>query len=153
MPSDKTIGGGDDSFNTFSRKPVPASTSRVPYSAISSRAWSTKSELVPTDSSSTLNSSSPVKRMPPTTTPAATTPSVRNSSTLCSTEYESSPTSAPVSKASSFSARLVAAPDLDSLRYWLSDSQSTMEKRANSSLLYTRRRRSVPLWSSLTTQC
>merc|ERR1711924_389515 len=64
MPSDKAIGGGDDSFNTFfsetgAGKHVP----RCIYL-----------DLEPTVISTTPSSSSPARRMQPTTTLVATTP-------------------------------------------------------------------------------
>merc|ERR1712188_342505 len=65
-----------------------ASTSHVPSSSIWNQLLSMRSELVLTDNYSTPNSSSLVKKMPPTTTPVVTTPLVRKSSISSSTESE-----------------------------------------------------------------
>merc|ERR1711959_775464 len=73
-----------------------------------------KSELVPTDNSSTQNNLSPVKKMLPTTSLEVTTPSVKKSSISVLTESESLLTNVPVSKVSSFSTPSVVEPDLDS---------------------------------------
>ncbi|KAH8019685.1 hypothetical protein HPB51_021007 [Rhipicephalus microplus] len=48
MPSDKTIGGGDDSFNTFFSKLEPAGTCPALYTLTSNPRLSTKSVLAPT---------------------------------------------------------------------------------------------------------
>jgi len=66
-----------------------------------------KSELVLTDNSSTLNSSSPVRKMPLTISPEVTTLSARKSSISASTESESSLITALVSKVSWSSTQLV----------------------------------------------
>merc|ERR1712048_11191 len=90
---------------------VPVSTSPDASSSISSLPLSMRSELVPTDNSSILSNSSPVKKMPPTTSPEVTTPLVRRSSISASTESESLPINALVSKVSSSSTPSVVVPD------------------------------------------
>merc|ERR1719502_585471 len=62
-----------------------------------------RSEPEPTDNSSIQSNSSQVKKMLPTTSPEDTTPLVRKSSISASTESESLPINAQVSKVSSSS--------------------------------------------------
>merc|ERR1712205_275911 len=74
MPSDKTIGGGDDAFNTFfsetgAGKHVP----RAVFLDLSQPSLM-RLELVPTDNSSIQSNLSPVKKMLPTTSPEDITP-------------------------------------------------------------------------------
>uniref|UniRef100_A0A2K5MYJ8 Tubulin alpha 1b n=1 Tax=Cercocebus atys TaxID=9531 RepID=A0A2K5MYJ8_CERAT len=132
MPSDKTIGGGDDSFNTFfsetgAGKHVPRAvfvdleptvigelTSvtqvRSQDAGTGGLSWGAplmKFALAPTASSSTLSSSSQARKMLPITMPEGTTPLARRSLTLCWTEFVSWLTSAPVFRASWFSTALV----------------------------------------------
>merc|ERR1712093_122630 len=90
---------------------VLESTSQELSSSISSQPLSMRSELEPTDNSSIQSSSSPERKMPPTTSPEVTTPLVRKSSISASTESESSLISALVSKVSSFSKPSVVVPD------------------------------------------
>merc|ERR1719456_1871930 len=94
-----------------SQRLVLESMSQDVSSSISSQPSSMRSELVPTDNSSTPSNSSPVKRMPPTTSPEVTTPLVKKLSTSASTESESSPISALVSRASWSSTPSVVVPD------------------------------------------
>merc|ERR1712166_557313 len=81
-----------------------------------------KSEPEPTDNCSIQNNSSPVKKMLPTTSPEDITPSVKKSLISASTESESSPINALVSKVSSSSTPSVEEPvpvsDLSSSRYF-----------------------------------
>lgn len=71
MPSDKTIGGGDDAFNTFFLKRVPEST----YPDVSWWTWNQlllmQCALARTVSFSIPNNSSVEKRMQRTTLPVA----------------------------------------------------------------------------------
>merc|ERR1712100_112490 len=90
---------------------VPESTSQELSSSISSQPLSMRSEPEPTDNSSIQSNSSPERKMPPTTSPEVTTPLVRKSSISASTESESLPISAQVSKVSSFSTPSVVVPD------------------------------------------
>merc|ERR1719498_552393 len=90
---------------------VPVSTSQELSSSISSQPLSMRSEPEPTDNSSTQSNSSPERKMLPTTSPEVTTPLVRKSSISASTESESSPISAQVSKDSSSSTPSVVVPD------------------------------------------
>merc|ERR1711881_671892 len=90
---------------------VPVSTSQEPSSSISSQPLSMRSEPEPTDNSSTQSNLSPVRKMPPTTSPEDITPLVRKSLISASTESESSPISALVSKVSSSSTPSVVVPD------------------------------------------
>merc|ERR1740130_2004441 len=112
MPSDKSIGGGDDAFNTFSPRLVLESMSQEPSSSISSQPLSMRSEPEPTDNCSTQSNSSPERKMPPTTSPEDITPLVRKSLISALTESESSPISALVSKVSSHSPPSVEVPVL-----------------------------------------
>merc|ERR1712216_1074090 len=77
MPSDKSIGGGDDAFNTFfsetgAGKHVP----RAVFLDLSQPSLM-RLELVPTDNSSIQSNLSPVKKMLPTTSPEDITPLVK----------------------------------------------------------------------------
>merc|ERR1712086_614818 len=89
---------------------VLVSTSQEPSSSISSQPLSMRSEPVPTDNSSTQSNSSPVKKMLPTTSPEDITPSVKKSLISASTESESFPINALVSKVSSSSTPSVEEP-------------------------------------------
>merc|ERR1712021_322179 len=104
----------------FSPRLVPVSTSQELYSSISSQPLSMRSEPEPTDNSSIQSNSSPVKKMLPTTSPEDITPLVRKSLISASTESESSPINALVSKVSSSSTPSVEEPvpvsDLSSSR-------------------------------------
>merc|ERR1712072_454801 len=82
---------------------VPVSTYQEPSSLISNQPSSMRSELVPTDYSSIQSNSSQVRKMLPTTSPEDITPSVRKLLISASTESESLPISARVSKVSSSS--------------------------------------------------
>merc|ERR1711935_999380 len=93
---------------------VLASTSQEPSSSISSQPLSMRSEPEPTDNSSIQSNSSQEKKMLPTTSPEDITPLVRKSLISASTESESSPINALVSKVSSSSTPSVEVPDLDS---------------------------------------
>ena len=104
MPSDKTIGGGDDSFNTFFSE--TGAGKHVPRAVFVDPRSSMKFALAPTASSSTLSSSSQARRMLPITMPVATTPLARRSLTLSWTGFASWLTSAQVSRASWFSTAL-----------------------------------------------
>merc|ERR1712072_664698 len=72
-----------------------------------------RSEPELTDNSSIQSNSSQERKMPPTTSPEDTTPLVRKSSISASTESESLPINALVSKVSSPSTPSVVVPDLD----------------------------------------
>ncbi|KAB0380459.1 hypothetical protein FD755_008243 [Muntiacus reevesi] len=72
MPNDKTIGGGDDTFNTFFSK---TGAGRAVFA------------LGPTSISSTLSSLSQTKKMLPITVPEVTIPLARRSLTLSWTEF------------------------------------------------------------------
>merc|ERR1712185_81459 len=93
---------------------VPVSTSQEPSSSISSQPLLMKSEPEPTDNSSIQSNSSQVKKMLPTTSPEDITPLVRKSSISASTESESFPINAQVSKVSSSSTPSVEEPVPDS---------------------------------------
>merc|ERR1712083_419502 len=92
---------------------VPESTSQEPSSSILSQPLLMRSEPEPTDNSSIQSNSSQVKKMLPTTSPEDITPLVRKSSISASTESESLPINALVSKVSSPSTPSVVVPDLD----------------------------------------
>merc|ERR1712195_193939 len=99
---------------------VLVNTSQEPSSSISSQPLSMRSEPEPTDNCSIQSNSSPVKKMLPTTSPEDITPSVKKSLISASTESESSPINALVSKVSSSSTPSVEEPvpvsDLSSSR-------------------------------------
>merc|ERR1711970_617553 len=77
---------------------VLESTSQDASSSILSQPSLMRLEPEPTDNSSIQSNSSPKRKMPPTTSPEVTTPLVRKSLISASTESESSPISALVSK-------------------------------------------------------
>merc|ERR1712110_1330135 len=82
---------------------VLESTSQDVSSSISNQPSSMRSELAPTDNSSTQNNLFLVKKMLPTTSPEVITPLVKKSSISASTESENSLTNVLVSKVSSSS--------------------------------------------------
>merc|ERR1712083_884787 len=90
---------------------VPESTSQEPSSSILSQPSLMRLEPEPTDNSSIQSNSSQVKKMLPTTSPEDITPLVRKSSISASTESESLPINALVSKVSSPSTPSVVVPD------------------------------------------
>merc|ERR1712054_653708 len=110
-------------------------------------------EPEPTDNSSTQSNSSQVKKMLPTTSPEDITPLVRRSSISASTESESLPINALVSKVSSSSTPSVVVPapvsDLSSSR----DSPSTTERSPSSASPSTHPHKSPPPSLSHTTPC
>merc|ERR1711934_582809 len=87
------------------------STPQEPSSSISSQPLSMRSEPEPTDNSSIQSNSSQVKKMLPTTSPEDVTPLVRKSLISASTESESLPINALVSKVSLSSTPSVVVPD------------------------------------------
>merc|ERR1712100_155751 len=115
MPSDKSIGGGDDAFNTFfsetgAGKHVPRAVFLdLEPTVIDEVRTGTYRQL------SIQSNSSQVKKMLPTTSPEDTTPLVRKSLISASTESESLPINALVSKVSSPSTPSVVELDLDSV--------------------------------------
>src|SRR5688572_11142689 len=132
MPSDKTVGYGDDAFNvtalqshnllTFIFRPsslrlVLESTSLVQCLWTSNPQSSMKSELELTASCSILSSSSAARKMLPTTMQEDITPLERSSSILPWTGSESSLTSALDSKDSLSSTRSGEELDLDSVHF------------------------------------
>merc|ERR1711871_1542937 len=153
MPSDKSIGGGDDAFNTFfsetgAGKHVPRAVFLdLEPTVIDEVRTGTYRQLFHPDNSS------PVKRMPPTTSPEDITPSVRKSLISASTESESSPISALVSKVSSSSTPSVEEPvpdlDLSSSR----DFPLTTVRNPSSVSPSTHPHRSPPPLLSHTTPC
>merc|ERR1712127_232992 len=93
---------------------VLVNTSQELSSSISNQPLSMKSEPEPTDNCSIQNNLSPVKRMLPTTSPEDITPLVKKSLISASTESESFPINALVSKVSSSSTPSVEEPVPDS---------------------------------------
>merc|ERR1712019_331949 len=132
---------------------VLASTSQEPSSLISSQPLSMRSEPEPTDSFSTQSSSSPERKMPPTTSPVVTTPSVRKLLTSALTESESSPTSALDSRDSLSSTPLVVVPDQVSDLSSSRDFPSITERNPSSDSPSTHPHRSPPPSLSHTTPC
>merc|ERR1712165_547498 len=141
MPSDKTIGGGDDSFNTFFSE--TGAGKHVPRAVFVA--------LEPTASCSTPSRWCLVRRTPPTTTPGATTPSARRSSTWSWTESASWPTNVPVFRDSSSSTASVAELDLDSPpSSWRGCLSTTARSPSSSSPSTPPRRCPLPWWSRTT---
>merc|ERR1711981_226871 len=130
---------------------VLASTSQEPFSSISSQPLSMRLEPELTDNSSIQSNSSPERRMPPTTSPEVTTPLVRKSSISASTESESSPISALVSKVSSSSTPSVEVPDPVSDLSSSRDSPSITVRNPSSDSPSTHPHRSPPPLLSHTT--
>merc|ERR1711935_749050 len=130
---------------------VPVSTSQELSSSISSQPSSMKLELVPTDNCSIPSNSSLVKKMPPTTSPVVTTPLVRKLLISASTESESLPISALVSKVSSSSTPSVVEPVPDSDPSSSRDFPSITVRNPSSDSLCTHPHRSqLPLLSHTT---
>merc|ERR1719216_552235 len=151
MPSDKTIGGEMMLSTPSSLRLVLASTSQELSSSISSQPLLMRSEPEPTDNSSTQSSSSPERRMPPTTSPEVTTPLVRRLLISASTESESSPISALVSKDSLSSTPSVEVPDPVSDLSSSRDSPLTTERNPSSDSPSTHPHRYPPPLLSHTT--
>merc|ERR1719473_1842886 len=130
---------------------VPESTSQEPSSSISSQPLSMKLEPELTDNSSIQSNSSQVKRMPPTTSPEDITPLVRKSLISASTESESLPINALVSKVSSPSTPSVVVPDQVSDPSSSRDFPSTTVRNPSSDSLSTHPHKSpLPLLSHTT---
>merc|ERR1712216_678738 len=130
---------------------VPASTSPALSSSISSPPLSMRSEPEPTDNFSIPSSSSQERRMPPTTSPEDITPLVRRLSISASTESESSPISALVSRVSSSSTPSVEVPDPVSDLSSSRDSPSITVRNPSSDSPSTPLPRSPPPLLNLTT--
>merc|ERR1712167_40338 len=122
-----------------------------PSSSILSQPLSMRSELEPTDNSSIQSNSSPERKMLPTTSPEVTTPLVRKSSISASTESESLPINALVSKVSSPSTPSVVVPDQVSDPSSSRDFPSIMVRNPSSDLLSPHPHRSQPPLLSHTT--
>lgn len=129
----------------------PESTFLELSSSILSQLSLTKSVPEHTDNSSTQNSSSLERKMPPTTTPVVTTPSERKLSTTYSTVFASWPTTVPVSKVSWYSTPSVVVLDPVSVLSSWNVSLSTTERSPSSSSQYTQLLRYLLQWLSLTT--
>merc|ERR1712083_593003 len=130
---------------------VLVNTSQEPSSSILSQPLLMRSELVPTDNSSIQSNSSPVKKMLPTTSPEVTTPLVKKSSISASTESESLPINAQVSKVSSSSTPSVVVPDLVSDPSSSRDFPSIMVRNPSSDSPSIHPHRSLPPLLSHTT--
>merc|ERR1711881_143491 len=135
-----------------SQRLVLVNTSQEPSSSILNQPLLMRLEPEPTDNSSIQSNSSQVKKMLPTTSPEDTTPLVRKSSISASTESESLPINALVSKVSSPSTPSVVVPDPVSDHSSSRDFQSTTVKNPSSDLLSTHPHKSPPQLLSHTTQ-
>merc|ERR1711881_237620 len=135
-----------------SQRLVLESMSQEPSSLILSQPLLMRSEPEPTDNSSIQSNSSQVKKMLPTTSPEDITPLVRKSSISASTESESLPINALVSKVSSPSTPSVVVPDQDLDPFSSRDFQSTTVKNPSSDSLSTHPHKSPPQLLSHTTQ-
>ncbi|KAK7828759.1 hypothetical protein U0070_006544 [Myodes glareolus] len=113
MPSDKTTGRGDDSFNTFFSE--TGAGKHVPWALFIDLEPTVidKFALVPTASSSTLSSSSQARKMLLITKPVATTPFTRRSLTLSWTEFANCLTSAQIVSSITASLRFDGALNVD----------------------------------------
>merc|ERR1712083_278735 len=131
---------------------VPESTSQEPSSSILSQPLLMRSEPEPTDNSSIQSNSSQVKKMLPTTSPEDITPLVRKSSISASTESESLPINALVSKVSSPSTPSVVVPDQDLDPSSSRDFPSITVRNPSSDSSSTHPHRSPPPLLSHTTQ-
>merc|ERR1712037_128822 len=129
-----------------------ANTSPAQLWSIWSHLSSMPSENPSIQSSTTPSSSSLAKKTRQTTTLVATTPSARRSSTMCSTESVSCPTTVPVFRVSLSSIPSVAAPVPASPPFLWSVSRSTTAKRLSSSSRFTPLLRSLPPLLSPTIQ-
>merc|ERR1712151_6488 len=118
--------------------------SQEPSSSILSQPLSMRLEPEPTDNSSIQSNSSQVKKMLPTTSPEDITPLVRKSLISASTESESLPINALVSKVSSPSTPSVVVPDQDLDPSSSRDSQSIMVRNPSSDSLSTHPPKSPP---------
>merc|ERR1711998_506728 len=108
-------------------------------------------EPEPTDNSSIQSNSSQVKKMLPTTSPEVTTPLVKKSLISASTESESLPINALVSKVSSPSTPSVVVPDQVSDPFSSRDFPSIMVRNPSSDLLSTHPHKfQLPLLSHIT---
>jgi len=96
MPSDKTIGGGDDAFNTFFSETGAGKPYHVQYLSTLSQQLLRKSVLALTANCSIQKSSSLERKMLLTTLPVDITPSEKRSSILSLTAFVSSLTTALV---------------------------------------------------------
>merc|ERR1719515_657937 len=134
-----------------SPRPVPVSTSQEPSSSILSQPLLMRLEPELTDNSSIQSNSSQVKKMLPTTSPEDTTPLVRKSSISASTESESLPINALVSKVSSPSTPSVVELDPVSAPSSSRDSPSITVRNPSSVSPSILPLKSPPLLLSLTT--
>merc|ERR1711981_67686 len=130
---------------------VPVSTSQELSSLILNQPSLMRLEPEPTDNFSIQSNSSLVRRMPPTTSPEVTTPLVKKSSISASTESESLPINALVSKVSLPSKPSVVVPDLVSDPSSSRDFPSTTVRNPSSVSLYTHHHRFPPPLLSHTT--
>merc|ERR1711939_794327 len=153
MPSDKTIGGGDDSFNTFFSE--TGAGKHVPR-CIFLDLEPTVIDEVRTGTYRQLYHPEQLisgKEDAANNYPAAITPSARRLLTSPSTAFASSPTSAPASRASWCSTPSVVAPGPASAPSSSSVSPSTTARSPSSVSACTPRPRCPPpLWSP-TTPC
>merc|ERR1711934_576419 len=131
---------------------VPESTSQEPSSSISSQPLLMRSEPELTDNSSIQSNSSQVKKTLPITSPEDITPLVRKSSISASTESESLPISALVSKVSLPSTPSVVVPDQDLDLSSSRDFPSIMVRNPSSDSSSIHPHRSPPPLLSHTTQ-
>merc|ERR1712083_1247804 len=130
---------------------VPESTSQEPSSSILSQPLLMRSEPELTDNSSIQSNSSQVKKTLPTTSPEDITPLVRKSSISASTESESLPINALVSKVSSPSTPSVVVPDQVSDPSSSRDFPSTTVRNPSSDSSSTHPHKSPPPLLSHTT--
>ncbi|KAJ6843726.1 tubulin alpha chain-like [Iris pallida] len=153
MPSDKTVGGGDDAFNTFFSE--TGAGKHVPR-AVFLDLEPTVIDEVRTGAYRQLfhpSSSSAGRRTPPTTSPAATTRLARRLWTCAWTGSGSWPTTARGSRGSWFSTRSAVARARASARSCSRGSPSTTARSPSSASPCTHPRRSPPPSSSPTTAC
>jgi hypothetical protein len=136
MPSEKSIGGGDDAFNTFFSETGAGKHVPELSSLILKQLSLMKLELEPTDNFSTQSNSFQERKMPPTTSPEVTTPLVRKSLISASTESESLLINAQVSKVSSSSTPSEEELYQDLDLFFLKEFQSITIRNPNSDSLF-----------------
>jgi len=134
-----------------SQRLVPVSTSQEPSSSILNQPSLMRSEPELTDNSSIQSNSSQVKKMPLTTSLEDITPLVKKSLISASTESESLPINALVSKVSLLSPPSVEVLDQVSDPFSSKDFQSIMVRNPSSVSLSTHPHRFQPPLLSHTT--
>merc|ERR1712127_893693 len=151
MPSDKTIGGGDDAFNTFFSE--TGAGKHVPRAVFVDLEPTVVDEVRTGTYRQLFHPEQPIsgKEDAATTSPEDITPSVKKSSISASIESESFPINVPDSKVSSSSTPSVEEPVPDSDPSFSKDSPSITVRNPSSVSPSTHPHRSPPPLLSHTT--